>query len=123
MPDLDSNLEPALRDHAAGMQQMLQDWQQDFSKRHQVEVDCGLGSVYKLSELQKSYQEARMTLSYGRTKHEHGFFRYYEDCGILSNIFAGGVEQPSRSAVRLSGACSTMMVRMMPISWRRSSFS
>lgn len=92
MPDLDSNLEPALRDHAAGMQQMLQDWQQDFSKRHQVEVDCGLGSVYKLSELQKSYQEARMTLSYGRTKHEHGFFRYYEDCGILSNIFAGGVE-------------------------------
>lgn len=92
MPDVDSNLEPALRDHAAGMQQMLQDWQQDFSKRHQVEVDCGLGSVYKLSELQKSYQEARMTLSYGRTKHEHGFFRYYEDCGILSNIFAGGVE-------------------------------
>ena len=33
-----------------------------------------------------------MTLSYGRTKHERGFFRYYEDCGILSNIFAGGVE-------------------------------
>lgn len=92
MPDLDSNLEPALRDHAAGMQQMLRDWQQDFSKRHKVGVDCGLGSVHKLPELQRSYQEARMTLSYGRTKHEHGFFRYYEDCGILSNIFAGGVE-------------------------------
>lgn len=92
MPDVDSNLEPALRDHTAGMQQMLQDWQQDFSKRHQVQVDCGLGSVHKLPELQRSYQEARMTLSYGRTKHEHGFFRYYEDCGILSNIFAGGVE-------------------------------
>lgn len=92
MPDLDSNLEPALRDHAAGMQQMLRDWQQDFSKRHQVGVDCGLGSVHKLPELQRSYQEARMALSYGRTKHEHGFFRYYEDCGILSNIFAGGVE-------------------------------
>ena len=92
MPDVDSNLEPALRDHTAGMQQMLQDWQQDFSKRHQVQVDCGLGSVHKLPELQRSYQEARMALSYGRTKHEHGFFRYYEDCGILSNIFAGGVE-------------------------------
>lgn len=92
MPDVDSNLEPALRDHTAGMQQMLQDWQQDFSKRHQVQVDCGLGSVHKLPELQRSYQEARMTLSYGRTKHERGFFRYYEDCGILSNIFAGGVE-------------------------------
>jgi sugar diacid utilization regulator len=92
MPDVDSNLEPALRDHTAGMQQMLQDWQQDFSKRHQVQVDCGFCSVHKLPELQRSYQEARMALSYGRTKHEHGFFRYYEDCGILSNIFAGGVE-------------------------------
>lgn len=123
MPDVDSNLEPALRDHTAGMQQMLQDWQQDFSKRHQVQVDCGLGSVHKLPELQRSYQEARMALSYGRTKHEHGFFRYYEDCGILSNIFAGGVESAFAFCRSALGRLLESTARMRATSWRRSSCS
>lgn len=92
MPDIDQVLEQALHEHAQSMCQMLQDWQQDFSKRHHVKVDCALGGIHELTELQKSYQEARMVLSYGRTKHEHGFFRSYEECGIVSTVFAGGVE-------------------------------
>ena len=92
MPDADRIADQALCEHAKVMQDLLHDWQQDFSKRHQVRLDCGLGDLHVLPEIQKSYQEARLALSYGRTKHEHGFFRCYEDCGIISNIFSGGVE-------------------------------
>ncbi len=92
MPDIDRSEDRGLGEHARGMRELLRDWQQDFSKRHKVQIDCGFGDMHKLTDLQESYQEARLALSYGRTKHEHGFFRYYEDCGIIGNIFAGGVE-------------------------------
>ena len=111
MPDADRIADQALCEHAKVMQDLLHDWQQDFSKRHQVRLDCGLGDLHVLPEIQKSYQEARLALSYGRTKHEHGFFRCYEDCGIISNSRAAW-SQLLPSAARRSGVCSTTTARM-----------
>lgn len=92
MPDIEEIPEHPIREHEHCMYQILQQWQKDFSKRHQVTLDCGVGDMHLLHDLLKAYQEARLALSYGRTKHEQGFFRYYHDCGIVRNIFAGGVE-------------------------------
>ncbi|MGN0951220.1 MAG: PucR family transcriptional regulator [Mitsuokella sp.] len=92
MPEIETVPEHPVHEHEQCMHRILQQWQRDFSKRHQLLLSCGIGNMHALSDLQKSYREARLALSYGRTKHEQGFFRYYHDCGIVSNIFAGGVE-------------------------------
>ena len=53
MPDVDRIADQALCEHAKVMQDLLHDWQQDFSKRHQVRLDCGLGDLHVLPEIQE----------------------------------------------------------------------
>lgn len=116
MPDVDRIADQALCEHAKVMQDLLHDWQQDFSKRHQVRLDCGLGDLHVLPEIQKSYQEARLALSYGRTKHEHGFSAATRTAASSAISSREAWSQLLPSAARRSGVCSTTTARMTRIS-------
>ena len=66
-------------------------WQQLFSEAYQAAVSIGVGRSYPLTDLYRSYREARIALMFRQIKGEHGFVQEFADLGIFKELF--GFEQ------------------------------
>ena len=68
-------------------------WQQQFSARYRVPVSVGIGGSYCLSELHKSYNEARIALKFHTIKGKSGFVQRFDDLGIFRELFLHNTER------------------------------
>ena len=69
-------------------QRLIQRWQQSFAAKYEVEFSIGVGRSYPLTELHKSYKEARIALAFRQIRGEQGFIQRYEDMGVFQELFA-----------------------------------
>jgi len=76
---------------AGKRQEIFAQWQQLFSEAYEVEVAIGVGMSYPLTELHRSYREARIALTFRQIKGEKGFVQEFADLGVFRELF--GCEQ------------------------------
>ncbi|MBE6091599.1 MAG: hypothetical protein E7201_00240 [Selenomonas ruminantium] len=68
-------------------QELFARWQQLFSEVYKVVVSIGVGGDYPLAELHRSYQEARIALTFRQIKGERGFVQEFSGMGIFKELF------------------------------------
>ena len=69
-------------------QRLIEHWQQTFCEKYAVTLSIGVGRSYPLSELHRSYKEARIALKFRQIKGEQGFIQRYDDMGAFKELFS-----------------------------------
>ena len=73
---------------AGKREKMFSRWQQLFSEAYEVEVSIGVGMSYPLTDLHRSYHEARIALMFRQIKGEQGFVQEFAELGIFRELFS-----------------------------------
>ncbi len=68
-------------------------WKKAFEEEYHLNVAIGIGGVYKLNELYKSYNEARIAMVFNLIKGERSFVQAFMNLGIFTHIFLQDMEQ------------------------------
>ena len=78
---------------AGKQQEMYARCQQLFSEVYKADVSIGVGTSYPLSEIHRSYREARISLTFRQIKGEKGFVQEFAGLGIFRELFSCEQEQ------------------------------
>ena len=78
---------------AGKQQEMYARWQQLFSEVYKADVSIGVGTNYPLTELHRSYREARIALAFRQVKGEKGFVQEFAGLGIFCELFNSKQDQ------------------------------
>ncbi len=73
-------------------QEMTNRWQQAFRDRFHVPLSIGVGNAHPISDLHKSFHEARIALTFRTIKGHEGFVQWFRDLGIFGNLFSSPAE-------------------------------
>jgi len=73
------------------------------AKELAVDLAIGIGRIYPLCELDKSYREARIALAFKGVLQEGGYVQRFADMGFFRYIFSRGIEENKRDVYGLLG--------------------
>jgi sugar diacid utilization regulator len=68
-------------------------WKTAFEKEYNVNVAISIGGVYKLNDLYKSYNEARIAMLFNLIKGESSFVQNFMELGVFTHVFLQDMEQ------------------------------
>lgn len=68
-------------------------WKTAFEKEYNVNAAISIGGVYKLNDLYKSYNEARIAMLFNLIKGEHSFVQNFMELGVFTHVFLQDMEQ------------------------------
>jgi sugar diacid utilization regulator len=68
-------------------------WKTAFEKEYNVNVAISIGGVYKLNDLYKSYNEARISMLFNLIKGENSFVQNFMELGVFTHVFLQDMEQ------------------------------
>ncbi len=82
--------------------QLIEDWpstrlirecQRAFTEQYHAEISIGVGGIYPVPELHKSYNEARIAVKFHTIKGRRGFVQRFADLGIFRELFLHDTER------------------------------
>ncbi|WP_110953538.1 PucR family transcriptional regulator [Anaerosinus massiliensis] len=68
-------------------------WKNAFEEKYNVKAAVSIGGVYKLSELHKSYNEARIAMHFHLLKGEVSFVQRFVDLGVFAELFSQDIDK------------------------------
>lgn len=68
-------------------------WKEVIDKKFNIITSNGLGQVYTLLDLHKSYNEARIALTLPRLMGKKGFVQQFSELGVFTLIFSQDIEK------------------------------
>lgn len=68
-------------------------WKESFEEKYDVHVAVSIGGVYKLNELHKSYNEARIAMQFHLLKGETSFVQRFVDLGVFAELFSQDIDK------------------------------
>lgn len=68
-------------------------WKTAFEKEYKINIAISIGGVYKLNDLYKSYNEARIAMLFNLIKGENSFVQNFMELGVFTHVFLQDIEQ------------------------------
>lgn len=68
-------------------------WKKQFEDKYKVKVAISYGRFKKIGDMQKSYNEARVAMTFQTSNFNHSFVQHFDDLGIYTMIFSHDFEQ------------------------------
>lgn len=76
----------------------------DFiEKRFNITISQGIGQIYSLSNLHKSYNEARIAITLPRLMGKRSFVQHFSELGVFSLIFSQDIETVKKYCLKELG--------------------
>lgn len=82
----------AANSEASPLNELLEEWQQDFWWQFKTEIAIGIGRSYAITELAKSLEEAQIACRFQQVTGKKGFVQNFKRMGLFTGLFSQGLE-------------------------------